>query len=75
MQVVYVYAYTIATEIRILAPFPDYSLTPPGRGGGRGSELVLPNPKLRLMDQVREVLRVKHHAIRTEQAYCDWVAS
>jgi integrase len=25
------------------------------------------------MDQVREVLRVKHYAIRTEQAHCDWV--
>jgi site-specific recombinase XerD len=25
------------------------------------------------MDQVREVLRVKHYAIRTEQAYCDWI--
>ena len=35
-------------------------------------ELVIPNPKLKLMDQVRAVLRVKHYAIRTEQAYCDW---
>ena len=34
---------------------------------------MLPNPKLKLMDQVREVLRVKHYAIRTEQAYCDWI--
>ena len=25
------------------------------------------------MDQVREVLRVKHYAIRTERAYCDWI--
>ena len=29
------------------------------------SELVVPNPNRKLMDQVREVLRVKHHAIRT----------
>ena len=45
------------------------------RGGGsaKGWELVVPNPKLKLMDQVREVLRVKHYAIRTEQAYCDWI--
>ena len=35
--------------------------------------MVIPNPKLELMDQLREVLRVKHYAIRTEQAYCDWV--
>jgi integrase len=35
--------------------------------------LVLPNPKLKLMDQVRQVLRVKHYAIRTEPAYGEWI--
>ena len=46
-----------------------------GRGGplGKGLELVIPNPKLKLMDQVREGLRVRHYAIRTEQSYCDWI--
>ena len=44
-----------------------------GSGPARGWELVIPNPKLKLMDQVREVLRVKHYAIRTEQAYCEWI--
>jgi hypothetical protein len=39
----------------------------------KGVELVIPNPKLKLMDQVREVMRVRHYAIRTEQAYCDWI--
>ena len=39
----------------------------------KASELVIPNPKLKLMDQVREVLRVKHYAIRTESCYCDWI--
>lgn len=33
-----------------------------------------PNPKLRLMDQVRQVLRYYHYAYRTEQTYCDWIA-
>jgi len=28
MRVVYVYAYTTATKIATLMPFPDYSLTP-----------------------------------------------
>ena len=32
-----------------------------------------PNPALKLMDQVREVLRYYHYAIRTEQTYCDWI--
>ncbi|MDP2644273.1 MAG: integron integrase [Desulfobacterales bacterium] len=31
-----------------------------------------PNPKLKLMDQVREVLRYHHYAYRTEQTYCQW---
>jgi len=33
----------------------------------------VPNPKLKLMDQVREVMRLKHYAIRTEKCYCDWI--
>jgi len=44
-----------------------------GPGAPKTQDLVIPNPKLKLMDQVREVLRVKHYAIRTEQAYCDWI--
>ena len=32
-----------------------------------------PDPKLRLMDQVRQVLRYHHYAFRTEQTYCDWI--
>jgi len=31
-----------------------------------------PSP-LRLLDQVRERIRVKHYSIRTEQAYADWI--
>ncbi len=29
-----------------------------------------PNPDLKLMDQVKEVLRYHHYAYRTEQTYC-----
>lgn len=32
-----------------------------------------PNPNLRLMDQVQEVMRYYHYAYRTEQTYCDWI--
>ncbi len=35
--------------------------------------LVLANPKAKLLDQVREVLRVKHYSLRTETAYVLWV--
>jgi hypothetical protein len=38
-----------------------------------GYETVIPNPKLKLLDQVREVMRVKHYSLRTERTYCDWV--
>src|SRR5918992_3865393 len=32
-----------------------------------------PNPGLKLMDQVREVLRYYHYAYRTEQTYSQWI--
>ncbi len=28
---------------------------------------------MKLLDQVREVLRKKHYSIRTEQVYVDWI--
>ena len=27
----------------------------------------------RLLDQVREAIRLRHYSIRTEQAYTDWI--
>ncbi|HWQ92240.1 MAG TPA: phage integrase N-terminal SAM-like domain-containing protein [Clostridia bacterium] len=38
-----------------------------------GYESVIPNPKSKLLDQMREVMRLKHYSIRTERSYCDWV--
>ena len=35
--------------------------------------LVIANPKSKLLDQLREVLRVKHYSLRTEEAYGQWV--
>lgn len=35
---------------------------------GNWSVTVIPNPKAKLLDQVREVIRVKHYSIRTEEA-------
>ena len=34
---------------------------------------VLANPKAKLLDQVREVLRVKQCSLRTEETYVDWI--
>jgi hypothetical protein len=33
---------------------------------------VIPNPKAKLLDQLREVLRVKHYSLRTEETYAQW---
>jgi hypothetical protein len=40
---------------------------------GPGRELITPNPKLKLLEQVRKVMRLKHYSIRTERCYCDWI--
>ena len=34
---------------------------------------LLPNPKLKLLDQVREVCRRRQFSLRTEGAYVGWV--
>jgi len=39
----------------------------------RPRERIVPNPKLRLIDQCREVLRLRHMAWRTEEAYLGWI--
>ena len=49
-----------------------------GQKGSHGSgervwARIIPNPKLKLLDQCREVMRLKHYSIRTERCYCDWI--
>lgn len=41
---------------------------------GKSEKKFKPDPSLRLMDQVRQVLRYHHYAYRTERTYCDWIA-
>ena len=36
-------------------------------------DLIVPNPKLKLLEQVQEVMRLKHYSIRTERCYTDWI--
>ncbi len=50
------------------APLPSASAYP-----GRPVARFFPNPKLRFLDQCREVLRFKQMAPRTEGAYVDWI--
>ena len=35
----------------------------------------MPNQSKRLLDQVCDVLRLKHYSIRTEEAYVNWISS
>jgi integron integrase len=30
-------------------------------------------PKKKLLDRVRDVIRLKHYSLRTERTYCDWI--
>jgi integrase len=39
----------------------------------RSRELLTPNPKAPLREQVREVLRFHHYSLRTEKAYWQWI--
>jgi integron integrase len=47
------------------AVFPQKLKSPPER--------FVPNPQLRFMEQCREVMRFKRLALRTEQAYLEWI--
>ena len=38
-----------------------------------GMDGLIPNPKLRLREQLREVIRFKHYSIRTETMYWHWI--
>lgn len=39
----------------------------------RPREGFIPNPKLKLLEQVSEVMRFKHYALRTERSYQEWI--
>ncbi|MCD4689059.1 MAG: integron integrase [Desulfuromonadaceae bacterium] len=39
----------------------------------KNNQKFQPDPNLKLMDQVRQVLRYHHYAYRTEQTYCYWI--
>ena len=45
--------------------------TPPANTTPLGG--LVPNPKLRLREQVREVMRFKHYSLRTEESYWQWI--
>ena len=39
----------------------------------RPREGFIPNPKLKLLEQVSEVMRFKHYSLRTERTYREWI--
>jgi hypothetical protein len=38
-----------------------------------GKKKFRPDPELKLLDQVRQVLRYHHYSYRTEKTYCNWI--
>jgi len=42
-------------------------------GNTAPKDKLIPNPKARLREQVREVMRFNHYSLRTEQAYWQWI--
>jgi hypothetical protein len=38
-----------------------------------GKQKFRADPKLKLMDQVRQVLRYHQYVYQTEKTYCDWI--
>ena len=43
-------------------------------GNTTTKDKLIPNPKARLREQVREVMRFHHYSLRTEEAYWQWVS-
>lgn len=54
------------------SPFRSQSQGMPSAPKDRGDQLV-PNPKLKFLDQCREAIRFKHFSRRTEEAYVHWI--
>ena len=57
---------------------PQVIITEMGESIGTGNtsrprEAFIPNPKLKLLDQVSEVMRYKHYSLRTERTYREWI--
>jgi hypothetical protein len=68
---------TPASQGRVLVAFlPEFVADceiMTAKGFPTKAAFVIANPKSRLLDQLREVLRVKHYSLRTEEAYGQWV--
>ncbi|MBM3822701.1 MAG: hypothetical protein FJ404_07445 [Verrucomicrobia bacterium] len=45
----------------------------PAKAELRTGVSFIPNLKSKLLDQVREVIRLKHYSLRTEEAYVSWI--
>ncbi|MDE2010556.1 MAG: phage integrase N-terminal SAM-like domain-containing protein, partial [Candidatus Omnitrophica bacterium] len=45
----------------------------PAKAAPSPPDLLLPNPKARLSEQVHEVMRFHHYSLRTEEVYWHWI--
>src|SRR5437867_2347792 len=58
---------------RACGPLPSRAGAAAGLGTDPKGSVFIPNPKARLFEQVREVLRFHHYALRTEETYLQWI--
>jgi len=57
----------------LLRPGGGPEFVPMTRHGGVGPSGPGGRPPVRLLDRVREAVRVRHYSVRTEQAYVGWI--
>ena len=43
------------------------------KASGQKRAVLVPNPKAKLFDQLREVMRFHHYSYRTEKTYAQWI--
>ena len=60
-------------HLRMLLPRRKQGADAAREARGRPAALFIPNPKLRLREQLREVMRFLHYSVRTEESYWLWI--
>jgi len=65
---------SVSSVISVVNSLPFLGSTEPGGNNDhRAREGLIPNPQAPLREQVREVMRFHHYALRTERAYWRWI--
>ncbi len=70
----FLYEEILQRPLRDLSPAPVGPVPPHAAAGDQGPPAAPPSPRSpRLLDQVRDLLRVRHYSLRTEECYVRWI--